>query len=92
MTRFFSDKDALIAMLDGIPALTFPMEDLAAISIPVCSIVGGEDGLRVGAEAMSGSVRDHTLVIIDGADHLRTPTRPEFIGALVDFLQKHNAE
>ncbi|GEM_PF-3679792 len=54
-------------------------------------IVGEDDPLRVGAEAMKGRVSDHTLILIKGADHLRTPTNREFLSALRDFLKKHSA-
>lgn len=92
MTGYFSDAEALVALLKGIPELALTEEEVRSIPIPVCSIVGSEDPLRVGADAMVGVVPDHTLIVVDGADHIITPMRGELREGLLDFLREHSGK
>jgi pimeloyl-ACP methyl ester carboxylesterase len=89
MTRYFNDRLALVGVLKGIPELAVTEQQLRGMSIPVCSIVGERDPLRIGAEAMKGIVPCHELTIIQGADHLRAPMRSELRETLSRFLSAH---
>jgi pimeloyl-ACP methyl ester carboxylesterase len=64
-------------------------EELRSLSVPVLQVVGGEDPLRVGVEAMAELVPNLQLVIIPGADHLTTLPHPELKRALLEFLRSH---
>jgi pimeloyl-ACP methyl ester carboxylesterase len=86
LTRFFNDHLALAAMLDGIPTLGVSEEELRAIELPVCSIIGTRDPLLSGVRAMEGKLADHQVTLIEGADHLQAPARPELLAALRSFL------
>jgi pimeloyl-ACP methyl ester carboxylesterase len=89
LTRYLNDGEALGAMVLGIPDLTVEEGDLRRIPVPVCSIVGSQDPLRRGVDAMEGLVPYLTVVRIDGADHIRTPRRHEFVEALRAFLRRY---
>jgi len=89
MTTYFNDQLALAAVLRGIPNLALTENDVRQISVPLCSIVGSEDPLKVGVDAMDGLVKDHTVTIVENADHIRTPGRPELLEALTKFLREH---
>jgi hypothetical protein len=52
----------------------------------VCSIVGSRDPLTVSVDAMRGKIADHRVCVVEGADHIATPMRPEFHRALQSFL------
>lgn len=88
MTRWFNDRQALIAMMDGLPDLAVTEEQLRAIELPVLSMAGGNDPLAKGVEAMVGKIADHRVIILPGADHLRAMTHPFFAPALLDFLRE----
>jgi pimeloyl-ACP methyl ester carboxylesterase len=87
MTEYLNDKHALISVVRTIPELTLSEEELRGINVPICSIVGSRDPLRIGAEEMVGRVPDHTLVVIDKADHITTLLHSETLDALREFLQ-----
>jgi pimeloyl-ACP methyl ester carboxylesterase len=91
MTRYLNDGRALAAMVRGISGLTVDREALARISVPVCSIVGTRDPMKVGVDAMMGVVPDHTVVFVEGANHLQTARSPELVGTLRDFLRARSA-
>ncbi len=88
MTRYLNDGAALAAMVGAIPELAVTEEDLRRIPVPMCSIVGSRDPLRVGVEAMEGLVPDLTVVVLDGADHISAPRRPQMLRALRSFLRQ----
>ncbi len=92
LTKWFNDPQALVGVLRGIPDLGVTEEELRALPMPVCSIVGDDDGLMASVENMRGLVPIHSITIIEGADHIRTPTRAEFLNALLNFLREHQAE
>lgn len=89
MTRYFADSQALSALVSTVPALTIAEDELRAIQVPVCSIIGSDDPLKPGVDAMVGKVSDHTVIVLGGVDHLRAPSSPELRARLVEFLERH---
>jgi len=92
MTGYFNDPQTIISVIGGIPDIALTEEEVRQISIPVLSIVGSRDPLKASVDAMKGLVQDHTVVIVEDSDHLLTTMRPEFVEALMEFLQAHRAE
>jgi pimeloyl-ACP methyl ester carboxylesterase len=90
MTGTLNDGRALAAMVRGIRGLTVEREAVSRISVPVCSIVGTLDPMKAGVDAMVGVVPNHTVVFLDGADHLQAPRSAEFERALREFLRMHS--
>lgn len=91
LTKYFNDPHALIGVIRGLPEILLTEEEVRGISVPVCSIVGTRDPLKPGVDAMKGLVADHTVVLIDGADHIEAPWRPEFLEAMLGFLRAHRS-
>ena len=70
MTGYLNDGSALAAMVRGLRGLTVEEENVRSIPVPVCSIVGTLDAMKPGVDAMVGVVPYHTVVYIEGADHM----------------------
>lgn len=88
VTRFLNDPHALVGVIRGAPELAVTIEELAALRIPVCSIVGDRDPLVGGARALGSAVRDCSATEIVRADHVQVPLRPEFLRAMREFLDR----
>jgi pimeloyl-ACP methyl ester carboxylesterase len=85
-----NDEPALAAVSRSFHKLQMVTEEeLQSLSVPVLQVVGGEDPLRIGVEAMAELVPNLQLVIIPGADHLTTLPHPELKRALLEFLRSH---
>jgi pimeloyl-ACP methyl ester carboxylesterase len=88
MTGLFNDKQALAAMIRGLPGLSVSAEALARLSVPLCIIIGSEDPLQPDAEGLSRRVPDSSYVLLPRADHITTAFRPEMLNALEDCLER----
>ena len=88
MTGYFNDSQALVGVIDGLEELALTDGEVRSIDLPVLGIVGQQDPLVEGALALAERVSDHTLVVVPGADHIRTPFAPEFLGSLQAFFKK----
>jgi len=82
MTRYSNDPHALVGVIRGTPALALTADELAAIEIPILSVVGERDPMLVSARAMVDMSRNPRLVVVRGADHVETPMRSERFGML----------
>jgi pimeloyl-ACP methyl ester carboxylesterase len=89
MTGYLNDGPALAAMVRRIRGLTVEEEDVKSISVPVCSIVGTLDSMKPGVDAMVGMVPDHTVVFIEGADHMAAVSSPILLESLQECLMAH---
>jgi len=90
-TRYLNDGPALAAMVRGLRGLAVERDALGRIRVPMLAIVGTEDPMLAGVDAMVGLVPDLTVVRIDGADHVTAARRPEMTEALLGFLRQHEA-
>ena len=88
MTSYFNDKQALIGVIRGLPALAIEEEELRSVKIPLCSIVGSRDPLKVGADALASHVSLTHRVVVKDADHIQTTFRQETIDSLLHFLRQ----
>lgn len=88
MTGYFNDPQALAGVIEGLEELALTQQEVRSIDLPVLGIVGELDPLRVGAQALAERTPHHTLVVVPGADHIRTPLAPSFLDSLQDFLQR----
>lgn len=89
MTSFLNEGPALGGVVRGIPELTVTEDELRALTVPVCSIVGSRDPMLAGAEAMRGRVSDLELTTIAGADHISATSNPQMYSTFSDFLRRH---
>lgn len=93
MARYFqqlagpsgSDPHAMAALLErpGGPRLT--PESCAAITMPVCVVLGDRD-FAGPADPLVDALPDARLVTLPGTDHFATPKHFGFIDAALDFL------
>ncbi|MDQ7051798.1 MAG: alpha/beta hydrolase [candidate division KSB1 bacterium] len=86
MTAYFNDGRALAGVVQKVVDLTVREDELQKLTMPVCIIVGSEDPLRPGAEALAERVTGAQLIIIPEADHIQTIRRPDTRNALRRFL------
>jgi pimeloyl-ACP methyl ester carboxylesterase len=77
-------------MIRGGRGLGISAQELSSIKVPVCSIVGDKDPFLSKAQAISGKVPNHTLIIIEGADHITTITSKKAKDGLVNFLKRNS--
>ena len=90
MTSFLNDGPALAGVVRGLPELTVLEDELGNIAIPMCSIVGARDPMRVGSEALIGRVLDVEVLVIEGADHIKTTSHPKTSSTLIEFLERNS--
>jgi len=91
MTSFFNDPLALAGMLDGLEQLALSEDEVKSLTMPSLGIVGTEDPLRIGAEALAKAAPDHTLIFVEGKDHLGTPFAEKTQRELYRFLMAHRS-
>lgn len=92
MTKYFNDPIALADLTPTIGDLTLDEHELKSILVPVCSIVGSEDSLKPGADALEGRIRNIHRLVIPGADHMNAASRPELIEFLKAFIERYPAK
>jgi pimeloyl-ACP methyl ester carboxylesterase len=63
---------------------------LRATQVPILAIVGDEDPRLPGVTALESLIPGLILVVVEGADHGETMSRPEFAQALQQFLSAHS--
>jgi pimeloyl-ACP methyl ester carboxylesterase len=97
------DIMAIMALLQGTvePNTLYTKDDidmkLTTSSIPILGIAGTNDPSRQNLENLQKRLQELkvesrlTLVMIDKANHLNTPNRPEFLKAIQDFLKANPA-
>jgi pimeloyl-ACP methyl ester carboxylesterase len=68
-------------------------EDLKKCKAPVLFIYGSKDAdsTKVRVAALCKILGRGEVKVVEGADHIATPAKPEFGRAIVEFLQAHRA-
>jgi pimeloyl-ACP methyl ester carboxylesterase len=89
MVMFTNDPKALAAVIRGMQGLVVAEEQLRANQVPTLALIGEEDPLKEGVDALAGIMPNLEVVVIDDADHMDAPRRAEFIDQLKQFLAKH---
>jgi pimeloyl-ACP methyl ester carboxylesterase len=92
VNKFFTannDVKALAAVLRGWKGLAVSDKELKANRVPVLAIIGADDPLKKGVDAVKGELSELRVVVIPGADHITTFMRPQFVQSLLAFLEKH---
>ena len=77
-------------MIRGMGELGVSEFQLRKNEVPTIAIIGSRDPLKSGVDAMTGVMKNLTVKIIDGGDHMTTLMNPEFssqfTNAALDFL------
>ncbi|HNR32739.1 MAG TPA: alpha/beta hydrolase [Candidatus Hydrogenedentes bacterium] len=88
VTRYLNDGKALAAMLRAAQDLVVSADEIRGIVLPMLSIVGSRDPLKVGVDNLREHIRGIEVVVIDGATHMNAMMRDQFIEALEGFLAR----
>ncbi len=86
---FYHDPKALAAVSRASSQLSLTEAELRANTVPVLTIIGGEDGLLPEAEALASVMTNHRLVVLEGKNHNNTDVSTEFLADLQQFLAAH---
>lgn len=84
-----ADTQALAAVMSN----PFPSPDeaqLRAVKIPVLSLIGELDPMKISMDRLQGVVPDFRMVVIPKATHGTATRSPEFVGSLKNFLLQHS--
>ncbi len=84
-----NDAKALAAVARSFKGLAVTDAQLKAVRVPVLGIVGADDPLKKGLDALRGLLPGLKVVVIPDADHITAFNRPEFSRALQSFLKAH---
>lgn len=92
--KFFlgmNDAKALAAVVRGWSGLVVTADELKANRVPTLALIGANDPLKKGVDALEGKMSHLKIVVIPDSDHITAVGRPQFIDALRAFLAKHRA-
>lgn len=84
-----NDPKALAAAARGFKEFAVPEEKLKANKVPMLALMGSLDPLKELLDEMKDKTANLQVVIIDGAHHMNTVGREEFIDNLKKFLAKN---
>lgn len=80
-----NDQGAMIAAFEGLVDLTIDRRTTPP-ALPVLSLVGSEDPLRLNVEAFAQWWQGSRLLVVPGADHETVLTHPTYIDAVREHL------
>lgn len=86
-----NDGKALAAVTRGWRELAVPEAKAKANQVPVLALIGSIDPLKIRVDEMTGKLTGMSTVVIEGADHMNAPGRPEFAKELRGFLEKYKS-
>jgi len=84
-----NDPKALAAVARGFKGLAVSWEKLEANKVPTLALIGDQDPLKEGVDALKGRMANLKITVIKDADHRSAFGRPEFIKTLQEFLAEH---
>lgn len=83
------DPLALAAVIDAQAQLNVAKESLKDNRVPTLFVIGELDAQKSSAEEMAAAMNSATLTTFEGRDHMQTPGTPEFLNAILEFIQKN---
>jgi pimeloyl-ACP methyl ester carboxylesterase len=90
LTGYLNDSQALAALLGNLRGFGLSEKEVRGIEVPMLGIVGSRDPLLLGARNLVGFAPNYKLVIVEGADHIKTPMHDDMINTLQEFLRSHS--
>ena len=85
------DTAALAALRRSMRETVVSREKIAAIKIPTLGVVGSDDPAVKDFRELQKMLPTLRVEVVDGASHVATPTRPEFVRAILQFLMANGA-
>ena len=86
-----NDAKALAAAVRGFPELAVTPDQLKKNQVPTLALIGEQDPLKPGVDALRGEMANLKIVVIPGADHVTAVSNPMFIKSLSEFLARHRS-
>lgn len=86
-----NDVVALAAVIRGMDEWMVTEDQLRKNEVPTLSLIGEIDPLKDGVDAMTGKMKNHEVVVIEGADHMNAFMNPKFVKALKAHLTANSA-
>jgi len=86
MLMVMNDPKALSACIRGMKGLGVEEASLKANQVPTLCIIGDQDPLKEGVDALDGKMANLKICVIEGADHMTTFGNQKFIEALQEHL------
>ena len=90
MLLLTNDAKALAACIRGMGDLAVTETQLRANKVPTLALIGSDDPLKVGVDELQGVMTNLKVEVIDGADHMTSFARPEFVGDIKEFVATHS--
>lgn len=87
-----NDAKALAAVIRGFKGLDVDEKLVRANQVPVLSIIGGNDPLKVDVDRLAAAMPGLKVVTIPNADHGQAMFHPDFLSAVREFLAAHRAK
>jgi pimeloyl-ACP methyl ester carboxylesterase len=84
-----NDPKALAAVARGFKELAISWEKLEANKVPTLALIGDQDPLKEGVDALKGRMANLKIVVVKDADHRSAPGMHDFIQSLKEFLGEH---
>jgi pimeloyl-ACP methyl ester carboxylesterase len=91
MLTLMNDTKALAAVLRGFKELGVADDKLKSNRVPTLALIGADDPLKPGVDALNGKLTNFETVVIKDTDHMTAFARPEFSESLRAFLAKQSA-
>jgi pimeloyl-ACP methyl ester carboxylesterase len=92
MLTLMNDTKALAAVLRGFKDLGVGDEKLKSNRVPTLALIGADDPLKPGVDALDGKLTGLQVSVIKDTDHMTAFASPEFGKSLLAFLAKNSAE
>ena len=86
---WFNDPLALAAVMRGSQQMALTEQELRANKVPTLTIIGSQDGFLPDAKALTATMANHELLILEGKNHMNADVSGAFQRALQDFLARN---
>lgn len=90
MLMLTNDSKALAACIRGMKGLAVTEAQLRANKVPTLCLIGDQDPLKEGVDAMQKVMANVTVEVIEGTDHMTCFRAPAFVDDLQAFLASHS--
>jgi pimeloyl-ACP methyl ester carboxylesterase len=87
----FNDQQALAAVVKSWRGMLVTDEKLKANKVPTLALIGDQDPLKKGVDALEGRLANVQIVVIKDANHMDAMRKDQFIDELKRFLAAHSA-
>jgi pimeloyl-ACP methyl ester carboxylesterase len=89
MLMLTNDAKALAACVRGMAGMSVTEAQWRANKVPTLALIGSDDPLKVGVDELAEVSPTLKVEVLDGADHMTTFQRPQFVEDLQEFIEAH---